>query len=165
MHRHFFAKLAELAAIRIHARYPARFPYHRLSMGTRWVPGGHLVVSPSCSYIALSPRSLFNRSWTTREHPNVTSGSYLHPRSLVFFSFPFLIFFFVLLLCLSSFFSISVRWSTIIDLCLSHLLFSLFSDESRINKGTCNRPLGFIREDATSDLRAECNRDLYCDRY
>lgn len=54
-------------ALTVRAYDRRSFPYHQHSMGTRWVPGRHLVVFTSGDHhIALSPRSLFDRSWTAR---------------------------------------------------------------------------------------------------
>lgn len=151
-------------------RVPARFP----TTGFRWALGGYLVgtwwsllaAALHRTISSLAIRQIVDRARTPKRYV----GFCLHLRSFAFFSFLHLFLIFLLSSSLNPRRSLPRSDNPLSSLSSSSSsppspLSLLYIDKSRIKKGTCDHLLGFIREDATSDRRAEWNRDLYCDRY
>lgn len=158
--------LREIGGIDSHTfavRVPGRFP----TTDSRWALGGYLVgtwwslaAALHRTISSLAIRQIVDRACTSKRR--ILSSSSI-PRLLLLPSSFSLSFF-----CFYPYRSLPRPDNPLIFLSLFFFFFFvslLFIDELRIKKRTCDRPPGFIREDATSDLRAECNRDLCCDQY
>lgn len=83
--RHGRPRPLSAPALRVGAYVRFTFPYHRYSMGTRWVSGGHLVVSinsgTTSRHYLLAPRYSTDRG-PRAVHPNVTSWAALRSLSI-----------------------------------------------------------------------------------
>lgn len=134
----------------------ALFPYHQHSMGTRWVPGGHLVVSASGGTIS---HYLLARYSTDRGPRACIRTLRRSISSLDLFSFVHLFLISILPPSVSVIFFLGqtiLSFSLSLLFSLSHFysLSSICIDVSRIKKGARDRSPGIIHGDAASDLRA-----------